>query len=118
MPAKPKQRKLQLKAPCLELYKLNPPARVWVWDKLLEDGKLAQPEKSPPSSSISVFFGTSEYKVSQRASIVIRSTQRASLASCLTVCIDDLETGLTYSLPGTVVQVDISGGWPVITVSE
>lgn len=97
---------------------LNPAARVWAWDKSQELGREAKTERSAPSSYTSVYFKTSEWLVSPRASIVIQCTPKASPASGLAVCITDTETGQTLSLHGTEVRMDISDGWPVIIVSE
>jgi len=96
----------------------SPVARVWAWDKSLEAGALAKTEKSAPSSFISLFCGTSEWQVSPRASIAIRSTQKASHGCTLTLSVADSETGQMFSLHGTEVLVDIVGGWPVLIVSE
>lgn len=96
----------------------KPAVRVWAWDKSLEAGAMAKTEKSAHSSFISVYCGTSEYQVSQRASIVIQSMPNHLRGHGFCVSIVDTETGQTLLLPGTEARVDISGGWPVITVSD
>lgn len=114
----PKPKKSRSTMPSPPSSPSKPDARVWAWDKSQERMRSERTEKSAPSSYIEVYSGTSAWLVSQRASIVIQSTLKASRGCGLSVCISDSETGQTLSLPGTEVQMAIGDGLPVITVSD